>query len=832
MIATLPHSPISFLFLIPVGLALMPPASAQDNSAIDRRVETMLGKLTLEQKIDLIGGENEMFIRAEPAIGLPRLKMSDGPMGVRTWGPTTGYAAGIGLAASWDTELAKRVGTGLGQDARARGVSFLLGPGVNIYRAPMNGRNFEYMGEDPYLAGRIASAYIQGVQSQGVIATVKHFAANNSEFDRHNSNSVVDERTLREIYSPAFEAAVKEGHVGAVMDSYNFLNGEHATQNSFLNKQVLKKEWGFRGILMSDWGSTYDGVAAANGGLDLEMPSGKFMNRETLLPAVREGKVSEATIDDKVRRILRTALEFGLVDRDQTDLDISIYNQQGRAIALESAEKAAVLLKNEGNLLPLDAHKLHTIAVIGPNAWPAVVTAGGSADVTAFNPVSILTGLSDALADTNVTVTYNRGLKEIEDVFGDGSAFSTDAEGTEAGLKQEEFASGDFTAAPDKVSTVSGVSGFGPWREGPPPTIKGIRWTGYYTPKKPGKQRFILAGMGRDGYKLYLNNSLVFEESSPEGQVPHAVDVDVPAGRPVAIKLEYIPWIEGITLGFGAIAVEDLLDPQAVKLAARADVVVLCAGFSPETESEGQDRLWQLPTGQDELIRAILDANPRTIVLVTSGGSVDTHQWLDRTPAFLQTWYAGQEGGRAVAAILLGQVNPGGKLPISYERHIEDNPTFKNYYPTPGTKDIHYNEGIFVGYRHYDRSDTKPLFPFGFGLSYTTFAFSNLSVSAAEPFTVSFDVKNTGKRAGVEVAQVYVGDPSATVPRPVKELKNFIRVELQPGESRRVSVALDHRALAYWDVVGKNWKVDPGKFTVYVGDSSANVPLHADLTVR
>ncbi|MGA3029023.1 MAG: glycoside hydrolase family 3 C-terminal domain-containing protein [Bryobacteraceae bacterium] len=836
MIATFSHSLTSLLLLIPAGLALIPGAAAQDDSAIDRRVETMLGKLTLEQRIDLIGGQNEMFIRAEPAIGLPRLKMSDGPMGVRTWGPTTGYAAGIGLAASWDTELAKRVGSGLGQDARARGVSFLLGPGVNIYRAPMNGRNFEYMGEDPYLAGRIASAYIQGVQSQGVIATVKHFAANNSEFDRHNSNSIVDERTLREIYFPAFEAAVKEGHVGAVMDSYNLLNGEHATQNSFLNKQVLKKEWGFRGILMSDWGSTYDGVAAANGGLDLEMPSGKFMNRETLLPAVREGKLSEATIDDKVRRILRTTLQFGLEDRDQTDLGISVYSQRSRAIALESAEKAAVLLKNEGNLLPLDAHKLHTIAVIGPNAWPAVVTAGGSADVTAFNPVSILTALSDALANTKVTVTYNRGLKTLGDVFGEAT-FSTDAEGKQAGLKQEDFASGDFSATPDKVSTVDGVNGFGPWRWGPPPAIKGIRWTGYYIPKKSGKQRFILAGMGSDGYKLYLNNSLVLEESSPEGQVPHAVDADAQAGQPVAIKLEYNPAIEGITLGFGALAVEDLLDPQAEKLAAKADVVVLCAGNSPETESEGQDRTWQLPTGQDELIKAVLDANPRTIVLVTSGGGVDTRQWLRRTPAFLQTWYAGQEGGRAVARILLGEVNPGGKLPISYERHIEDNPAFKNYYTTPGTRDIHYNEGIFVGYRHYDRSDTKPLFPFGFGLSYTTFAFSNLSVTPAEgnandPVTVSFDVRNTGARAGAEVAQVYVGDPSATVPRPVKELKGFSRVELKPGETRRVSVALDHRSLAYWDVAGKAWKVDPGKFTVYVGDSSANVPLHADFTVR
>ena len=834
MIATYRNSLTSFLLFIPVGLALLPAAAAQDNSAIDSRVESMLGKLTLEQKIDLIGGQNEMFIRAEPSAGFPRLKMSDGPMGVRTWGPTTGYAAGIGLAASFDVELAKRVGTGLGQDARARGVSFLLGPAVNIYRAPMNGRNFEYMGEDPYLAGRIATAYIQGVQSQGVIATVKHYAANNSEFDRHNSNSIVDERTLREIYFPAFEMAVKEGHAGAVMDSYNFLNGEHATQNSFLNNQVLKKEWGFHGILMSDWDATYDGVAAANGGLDLEMPSGRFMNRETLLPAIREGKVSQATVDDKVRRILRTALEFGLVDRNQTDLGVSVYNEQGRAIALESAQKGAVLLKNDGNLLPLDPHKLHTIAVIGADAWPAVITAGGSAEVTAFNPVSILTGLSDALAASHVTITYNRGLKPIEDVFGDGSAFSVDAEGRQRGLKREDFASGDFSAAPDRSSIAGEVNGFGPWHWGPPPTIiKGYRWTGYYTPKKSGKQRFILAGIGRDGYNLYLNNELVLEEKAEEGQVPHSYDAEFLAGQPVAIRLEYRPWIEGVTLGFGAIAVDDFLDPVAAQLAAKADVVILCAGNSPQTESEGQDRLWQLPTGQDELINAVEAANPKTIVLVTSGGGVDTNQWLAHTPAFLQTWYPGQEGGRAIAQILLGQVNPSGKLPISYERHIEDNPAFNNYYPTPGTRDIHYNEGIFLGYRYYDKSETKPLFPFGFGLSYTSFAFSNLSLKSASAggTTVSFDVRNTGDRAGAEVAQVYVGEASARVPRPIKELKGFARVDLKPGESRRVSVTLDHRALAYWDVAGKAWKVDPGKFTVYVGDSSANVPLTAEITI-
>jgi beta-glucosidase len=444
-----------------------------------------------------------MFTREMPSIDLPRIKMSDGPMGVRTWGPTTGYAAGIGLAASWDTDLARRVGTSLGQDARSRGVSFLLGPGVNIYRAPMNGRNFEYFGEDPWLAGRIAAAYIQGVQSQRVIATVKHYAANNSELDRNHLNSVVDERTLREIYLPVFEAAVKEGHVGAVMNSYNLLNGQHATENDFLNNQVLKKDWGFRGILMSDWGATHDGVRAANGGLDLEMPSAEFMTRQTLVAAVKDGKVVAATIDDKVRRILRTVIEFGVLDHDRADPGIPRFSQESRQVALESAEKSMVLLKNEGNVLPIDKGRIRTIAVIGPDAWPAHVSGGGSAEVTAFAPVSFLAGVTDAAGTAKVL--WNRGVREFRQVLESRVAFFTDEQAATPGLKEEQFASGKLEGAATKTSTAGRVfnwpiNQWGPvWKD-----RIAARWTGYYVPKKSGTQRFIVAAAGRDSYKLYV----------------------------------------------------------------------------------------------------------------------------------------------------------------------------------------------------------------------------------------------------------------------------------------------------------------------------------------
>ncbi len=801
----------------------------------DEKVETMLGKLSLEQKIDLIGGVDEMFIREMPAIGMPRLKMSDGPMGVRTWGPATGYAAGVGLAASWDIELAKRVGASLGRDARSRGVSFLLGPGVNIYRTPMNGRNFEYFGEDPWLAGRIAAAYIQGVQSQGVIATVKHYAANNSELDRNHTNSLVDERTLREIYFPVFEAAVKEGHVGAVMNSYNLINGQHATESPFLNIQVLKKEWGFRGILMSDWGATHDGIRAANGGLDLEMPSAEFMTKETLMPAVRFGRVKESAIDDKVRRILRTAIEFGLVDREQTDYSIPRFSLESREAALESADKSVVLLKNGGGLLPLDKSRVHSIAVIGPDAWPAQVSGGGSADVTAFAPVSFLTGLSDALAGS-AKVSWSPGVKELREVFRSRADFFVDEKGATPGLKEELFAGGKIEGAPTKTSTVRRIFNWpvNVWGRVQADRIA-VRWSGYYTPQKSGKQRFIVAAAGSDSYKLYVDEKLAIDQPQREGQSPGEYDLEAQPGKPVAVRLEYLAFSNRPTVCFTALAAADLLVADVAKTAASADVAVVSVGFQPSTESEGHDRTWRLPTGQDELIQSVTAANPRTIVVLTAGGGVDTNQWLDHTPALLHTWYGGQEAGRALLRVLFGEVNPSGRLPITFERHIEDNPAFKNYYPEEGTLNVKYAEGVFVGYRHYAPDQTQPLFPFGFGLSYTTFAFSNLKVTpgaAKREATVTFEVKNTGGRPGAEVAQVYVSEPGAKVKRPFEELKGFARVELQPGETKQVSIPLDRRSFAYWDTARHDWTVDAGNFEIHVGDSSVNLPLSGELGVE
>src|SRR5437870_3469720 len=440
-----------FGFLLAVAPIAAQTSATQSTTQIEQRVDSILSRMTLQQKIDMLGGVDDFYIRDSPDLNLPRLKMADGPLGVRNYGPATTMAGGISLAATWDPELAERVGAEIGRDARARGVHFMLGPGVNIYRAPMNGRNFEYFGEDPFLASRIAVGYIEGMQSQGVSATIKHFMGNNSEFDRHNTDSIIDERTMREIYLPVFEAAVKEASVGAIMDSYNLTNGAHLTQNGYLNIDVAKNEWGFRGIIMSDWTSTYDGIAAANGGLDLEMPSGVFMNRQTLLPAIQEGKVTVATIDDKVRRILRTAIRFGWLDRDQTDLSIPRFNQQGRAVALAAARESQVLLKNEGGLLPLNKAKIRSVAIIGPNAYPAVPVGGGSARVEPFVATSILEGISNYLGAA-VRVYYARGLPSFSDLA-EATTFSTEPVNGQPGLRAEYFTGNDLQGTPSITRT-------------------------------------------------------------------------------------------------------------------------------------------------------------------------------------------------------------------------------------------------------------------------------------------------------------------------------------------------------------------------------------------
>jgi beta-glucosidase len=839
--------------IMPAAAQSSAPPARPTSAEVERRVESLLRHMTLEEKIDLLGGVNLFDVRGISRLGVPVLRTADGPFGVRAGGRSNVMAGGIALAATWNVALAERVGAEIGRDARARGKHFHLAPGVNIYRAPMNGRNFEYYGEDPFLASRIAVGYIRGVQAQGVASTIKHFLGNNSEFGRHIIDAVIDERTLREIYLPAFEAAVREAQVGAIMAAYNLVNGEHMTQNRRLNVDLVKQEWGFPGIIMSDWNATHDARASADGGLDLEMPAGTFLNRAHLVPLIQQGTIAQATIDDKVRRILRTAVRFGWLDRPQLDTSIPRYNPHGREVALQTAREAIVLLKNDGPLLPLNRQTIRSLAVIGPNAHPAVPIGGGSATVPPFRTVSVLEGLSTYLG-TAADVHYARGIPSLSEVV-HATNFSTAPTQGQPGLRVEVFNNADLAGEPasrrtdrrvslgtplDVVALVTGEMELDVASLAAPKPIS-TRWTGYYVPPQAGTYDIVVqqGGFSPSGYRLFVDGQPIADRWQMSTAVVEVAAVTLDAS-PHQVVLEHhsetglgSPFIR-----MGIVRQGGWVDTAAEELAAKADVVVLAVGFDPASETEGWDRTFGLPPGQDELIQKLTAVNTHTILVVTAGGAVDMHAWVDRVPGLVQVWYPGQEGGTALADILFGDVNPSGRLPVTLERRWEDNPTYDSYYPEAGTNRVVYKEGVFVGYRGYEHRGAKPLFPFGYGLSYTTFTYSHLSVtpltggtSPGPPYAVSFDVKNTGSRDGADVAQVYVGDRHAQVPRPAKELKGFVKVQLRPGEAKRVSVTLDERALSYYDADAKQWRIGPGDFDVLVGRSSEQIELRGMLRV-
>ncbi len=812
-------------------------APVPDSPEVEKRVESILQKMTLAEKIDYIGGFQDFYVRSIPRLGLPAIKMSDGPIGLRNDGPATTLAGGIGLAATWDPELVERAGTVLGDDARSRGVHILLGPGANIYRSPRDSRNFEYLGEDPFLAGRTAIAYVKGLQSRGVCATIKHFMGNNQEYDRHNVDSLIDERTMREIYLPTFEAAVQEGHVCAIMDSYNLTNGEHMSQNGYLNNEVAKKQWGFDGVIMSDWDSTYDGVAAVNGGLDIEMPAGAHMNRETLLPAVKSGKVTETTINEHVRRILRRAVQFGWLDREQTDPSIPAYNVKGRVVALEAARSSMVLLKNDG-VLPLDKSAIKTIAIFGPDAYPTPPVGGGSAAVAPFHTVSFLEGLANA-AGKDVTVTYSSGIPTTSEMA-DATSLTTAISGGKPGLTSERFMSDNLRGSPAET-VVDEHLNFGfewPSFYSIPSRFRSVRWTGFYVAKAAGTYDVFAQGPGEDGaYHVFIDDKIVLDNWLRSTALVNHKPLDLSAG-PHKILIELRRTFGDPNLRFGIVDPAAMVKPEVKTLASHADAVVLAVGFDGTSESEGSDRTFTLPPAQDALIAAALAANKKTVVVITSGGAVDMTAWIDQTPALLESWYAGQEAGTALADILFGQVNPSGKLPMTFDRNLEDSAVAHSYYADPPeSKKVKYSEGVFIGYRHYDKAKSKPAFPFGYGLSYTTFKYSNLSVTPqsadlSSPVAVTFDVTNSGSREGAEVAEVYVGNTHAPVPRPVKELKGFSKVMLKPGETRHVRVSLDRRAFSYFDVEEEDWAAAPGEFAILVGGSSDNTALRGAFVLK
>jgi len=806
---------------------------ARAQSADDeKKIDDTISKMTLEEKIHMLSGSTMMASTGLARLGIPAFRMSDGPMGAHIPPPSTAFAAGIGLAASWDRDLAALVGTQIGRDARSRGASYLLGPGVNIYRAPLNGRNFEYFGEDPFLAGETAVGYINGVQSQGVSATIKHFAANNSEYFRFTEDSVVSERALREIYLPAFEAAVRKAHVGAIMDSYNLLNGQHATENSHLNTEIAKQQWGFDGLMMSDWTATHDGVAAANGGLDLEMPFGLFMNAKTLLPAVKDGTVKESVIDDKIRRLLREGYRFGWIGHDPLDISIPRYNQQGRLVALQGAREGIVLLKNQGNLLPLDPAKVKTIAVIGPDAFPAIPTAGGSGQVASFTEVSALKGISDRLGVTG-NVVYDRGLPKLS-ILAVRSGFMLAPGKFALGLTVDTFDNPEFSN-PDMTELINSIPAqmLMTFMGGGGAPARFDRWTGYYMARAPGNYVVFAENQGK--YRLKIDDATVIDHSEiPKFALAQRVLPLTPGPHKVVMEVLGAPQFGEAQIKIGIVQEGTLVSQSAIDLAKKADAVVVAVGYDQDIETEGADREFQLPPGQEELIQKIAAVNPNTIVTITSGGSVDASRWVDKVSALLQNWYPGQEGGTALAEVLFGDVNPSGRLPISWEKNLTDNPSYAYYYPTPGTLTVPYKDDVFVGYRGYEHNGVKPLFPFGFGLSYTSFKYAGLKIrpaAAAGAYEVSFDVKNTGTRAGADVAQVYVSEDHPQVARPPQELKGFARVVLEPGQTRHVTVPLDARSFTWYDEKSAAWHADAGSFTIRVSRSSADPQLEGKVTL-
>lgn len=824
-------------------------ASAQfvgnNSAAVDKRVNELVGAMTLDEKIDLISGDTPFRTHPVPRLHIPFFQMADGPVGAHIPAPTVAYAAGIGLAASWDKLLALRIGEELGRDCRSRGAVFLLGPGVNLYRAPMNGRNFEYFGEDPFLAGQIAVGYIQGVQNEGVSATVKHYLGNNSEYLRHDSDSVIDERALREIYMPVFEAAVKVGKVGAIMDSYNLTNGEHMTQNRRLNVEVAKGEWHFPGIIMSDWVATYDTTAAVKGGLDLEMPFGVYYNQQTLLPLLQGGTITQADLDEKVRRILRVAVDFGWLDHPALDTSIPRYNLQGRAASLQAALEGAVLLQNDNHALPLDRKTLKTIAVIGPTAAQTITTGGGSGQVVSFASTNLLVGISNYLGD-ETKVLYARGLHSLNQMAR-LTQFSTDAAGATSGVTHTTFAKADLQGGETGTTVEKALLIPGSTRREPEEqelnaltshkssnpyvrTTTSGRWTGYYTADAAGKFAVFAQTDGR--YRLLIDDSVVFDSSVVPKAILNQATIELSQG-PHKVVMEQLATqlasVSGMRVGITPLGT--IVENDALEMAAHADAVVLAVGFDSSSESEGGDRSFELPVGQEQLIEQVAALGKKTIVVITSGGSVDVSPWKDKVQGIFATWYAGEEGGNAVARLLFGETNPSGHLPISWEEKLTDNPSYSSCYPDAGTNKVVYREGIFMGYRGYEHAHVEPLYPFGFGLSYTTFAFTNLKSTPTGNgrFSVSFDVANTGRRAGATVAQLYVGETSPTVPRPAKELKQFERVMLQPGESKHVTVELDPRSFSFYDVATASWHANAGTYNLLLGDSSANIQQRATL---
>lgn len=816
------------------------PAYQDPTAPLQSRVDDLFSRLTEDEKLSLLTGTG-FTTQPIPRLNIPAVGMCDAGQGVRggtqgTQGPATLFPTEVVMARSWNTDLISQIGRGIGEELlnKGEGAQILLGPDVNIHRSPLGGRDAESFTEDPYLNAQLAVNYITGMQSSGALACIKHYACNNEEQDRNTVDVRVDERALREIYLPAFKAGITQGHCATIMAAYNKIDGPYATANAYLLRDVLKGQWGFDGIVMSDWGAVHDTVKAVTGGCDLEMPGGDYMTAPKLQDALSNSLITQDQIDDSVKRILRTVIRTGLLDAGSVHTpDHSVVNSPAhQKLAYDAACEGIVLLKNDNATLPLDTSRIKSIAVIGPAAVDMQAGALGSPNVQPFYTISPLDGINKA-AGQNINVQYVEGVT-LPSPSPDAvpSDVLTAPDGN-PGLLGEYFTTPDLSGQPaasrvDQKMTF--FRGFHP--PSTPSPVRSARWTGTLTPPRSGL--YTLAVLTDAGARLIVDGKTVIDESAQGGNWMHTAKVPLEAGHAYHVVMEILDIKERLRGRFGWVLPEvDNID-DAVAAAAKADVAVVVVSTGGQ-EGEGNDRpSMALPGAQDRLIDAVVKANPHTIVVLNAGSPV-LMPWLSQVSALVDMGFPGEEGGHALADILFGTVDPSGKLTDTVGARREDYPDFGNFPGKHGK--VRYAEGIYVGYRHFDKKAITPVFPFGYGLSYTTFHYANLKLSSptldtSGTVTASVDITNSGSRAGAEVVQLYVAPPSTSnVDRPVRELKGFSKVNLAPGETKTVNLALSPADFAYYDARGKQWVADTGTYTIEVGASSRDIRQQCSVTL-